>query len=73
MTDIRSRINKLEKQVTPQVKREVIPILTKAWREGGKTYYLDPKGEAKEYIEADHHESPIFTYVANKKEAMTND
>lgn len=73
MANILGRINKLEKQAIPQVKREVIPILTKAWREAGKTYYLDSKGETKEYIEKDNHESPIFTYVNNKKEAMTND
>jgi len=72
MTDIKSRINKLEKEAIPQAKREIIPILANAWKVGDKVFYLDTKGEAKEYIAKDHQVSPIFNFFANKKEALAS-
>lgn len=72
MTDIKSRINKLEKEAIPQAKREIIPILANAWKVGDKVYYLDLKGQEQEYIEKDHREHPIFTFFASKKEALAS-
>jgi len=70
MTNVVGRINKLEKEFIPKVKGEIIPILQIAWKEGDRTFYLDSKGETKEYIEKDHREHPIFNFVASKEEAI---
>ncbi len=72
MTDLRSRVKTIEKKVIPQPVRETIPILANAWKVGDKTYYINLKGQEKEYIEAEHAEHPIFTFLANKKEAMAS-
>lgn len=72
MTDLRSRVKTIEKRVIPQPIKETIPILANAWKVGDKTYYIDLKGQEKEYVETDHTEHPIFTFLANKKEAMAN-
>ncbi len=72
MTNVVGRINKLEKEFIPKVKGEIIPILQIAWKEGDRTFYLDSKGETKEYIEKDHREHPIFNFFANKKEALAS-
>ena len=72
MSDLRSRIKTIEKNVIPQPTREIIPIMTKAWKVGDKVFYFDLKGQEREYIEADNKEHPIFTFLASKKEVMAN-
>ena len=72
MSDLRSRIKTIEKNVIPRPTREIIPIMTKAWKVGDKVYYFDIKGQEREYVEADHKEHPIFTFLASKKEVMAN-
>lgn len=72
MSDLRSRVKTIEKKITPPTVREIIPIMAKAWKVGDKIYYLDAKGQEQEYIEADHTEHPIFTFLASKDEVMAS-
>lgn len=51
MPSLITRIKELEKKLTPEpviISAEGTPIL---WEEGGKLYYKDKNGDAKEYIE----------------------
>lgn len=73
MSDLKNRIKIIEKIAIPETRREIIPILTKAWKVGNKIYYLDLNGHEHQFIQSEHKETPIFNFVTNKKEAGTPD
>jgi len=68
MSNLKSRISLIEKIATPAKPKEIIPILAKAWKLNGKTYYFDQKGQECEFVQSEHKETPIFNFVANKME-----
>ena len=72
MTDLRSRVKTIEKKVIPQPVREIIPILANAWKVGDKVYYFDLNGEAREFIQSEHKETPIFNMFDTREEAEAN-
>ncbi len=63
MSDLRSRIKTIEKKVMPQPKADLCNILLNVWERDGKTYYKDNEGNEKEFIQADHQETPILVYL----------
>ncbi len=67
MSDLKSRIKTIEKIATPTTPREVIPIMTKAWKTGDKVYYFDSNGEEREFIQREHKETPIFNFVTREE------
>lgn len=66
MTDLKSRIKIIEKKVIPKQEKEIIPILAKGWRENGKIFYENAHGEKVEFIQSEHKETPIFTFMTNE-------
>ena len=73
MSNLKNRIKIIEKIAIPVIPMEIIPILAKAWKLNGKTFYFNQKGQECEFIQSEHKETPIFNFVANKKEAGTPD
>jgi len=72
MKNLINRINKIERKVTPEPKKDILPILLVVWDRGGKTYYRDSIGEEKEYIESEHREIPILIKLAKGASPITN-
>lgn len=60
MSDLRSRVKTIEKKIIPPPKHDLCNLLLQVWRRDGKTYYKDNEGVEKEFIQADHPETPIL-------------
>ena len=72
MKNLINRINKIERKVTPEPKKDILPILLVVWDRDGKTYYRDSMGEEKEYVESGHREIPILIKLAGGAPPITN-
>ena len=72
MSDIKSRIKTVEKRAIPETPREIVNIMARAWKVGDKVYYFDLNGEAREFIQSEHKETPIFNMFDTREEAEAN-
>lgn len=68
MTNLINRVKTIEKIFMFTVPSEIIPILTKAWKIADKVYYLNLKGQEREFIQSEHRETPIFSYTTKEED-----